>query len=612
MSYIYPIKFSFGTNIPIDIEIEKIRYLQDFFSSFFNYKYEIKENKELINKYKTIPVSISKIAKYSDILIKKLNNYLISEYQIIDDKEKFSNESDLVVIDIKANIRDSAIISFSSGIETILKNDVGNSKPRFVIMLDSIPSNYSNFSTIMKYVINGKVLFIDKKKRFQYRSKDFHINKDFSFDNLSKTALNKIKYKLIRKIGNYQRYEDDGKKVPIDCNKFAYDGSGCEDDISDFLFEKIVELQDEDRYKVSKIVYHCPQSPWLEDALDHLDTELRGLKNDYNFNYKNCVNINSLKNIDKTKEKILFVISLIHEGNTFIKEYKRLKEFFPNSKIKAITILFSSENIHFKAKGNYIDILISEDESVPVNYLLSVNQNRYKLNCPMCEELQMEARDISYINDDVLTSFETWTMCDEAGYIHENYEPGREETYPSLLPIIPNSLELIKKNAAFIAIKYIKHIERNNLSQTPDLTFVFPDETSNLKEIESKGKIKLDETPSGYFAETLMQLQEIEYFGIPREIITRLKDDKKFSIAGIQHDYREFYNKLKFISNDIIIIDEFGLSGGTLLKIIDIIRLVGKKPKAYFPIFNFNPNKLNENDLGLKVLSLYEFSIRLN
>ncbi len=620
MSYIYPIKFSFDTNIHRDITIKQIEYLRSFFSSFFGSKYNINKDKKFINKYKTIPISYSKISKHSDILSKKLNNYLISEYQILDSEKKFKNQSDLVVVDIKANFRNLAIVPLSSEIESILQKDINNSNPRFVIILEDIPAVSESLISIKNYILGGKVLLIDKKKRFQYKDEKFKINKDFSFDDLAKTALDKTKFKLIRKIGHYGRYENEKKKEKkelIACNQYFYDGADCDSDISDILFDKIIELQDKESFDVSKIIYHCPESPWLENSLTLLNTDLLNLKNDYNFNYNGLKNINSINDVFKSSENILFVVSLIHSGDTFRREYNKLKTIFPNSRIKAIAVLFSGEGTHFKPRGNYIDIPISEDELISVNFLLSVNQKQYPKfqRCPMCYELQMEIRDSSYINTDVLTSFETWTMCDEAGYMPEDYVPGREEPYPSLLSIKPNSLKLIKENGAYIAIKYMKHIERNNLLQTPDLTLVFPDETSNKKEIEKRGpNINLEDTPSGYFAETLMQLKEVEYFGIPREIIEKLKDkEEKFSLSDIQVQYKEFYNKLKLLSDDIIIMDEFGLSGSTLRKIIKIIDIVNKKPKAYFPIFNFNPMILNEDKLnGLKVISLYDFNIKFD
>jgi hypothetical protein len=615
MSYIYPIKFSFGTNIHREITIGQLEYLRMFFSSYFNHDYQIDESS--IEKYKSIPISYGKISKFSNILSAKLSNYLINEYQILSSDKIFKNADDLVIIDIKANVRNVAIIGLSGEIEAILCND-SNLNPRFVIIVDNLPSISDSFLSIREYVSSGKVLLIDKKKRFKYKEEKYVINKSFSFESLSKSALDKIKFKLLRKIGHYGRFEDQAKTDLTACNQYFYDGSDCESDISDLLFDKIVEYQEKYDFKISKIIYDCVESPWLENAITLLNSDLNSLKIEYNFNYKDYGYIRSINDVDNSYENILFIIDLIHSGKTFKNQFSRLRQFFPNSNIRSISILFSDDGLYFESKDNHIKVESSEDNSSIVEFLLSVSQRQYVnfQKCPMCQDLQMNViNESSFINDNVLSSFETWTMCDEAGYIPEDWEPGRDDPYPTTLSIKPNSLSLIQENAAFLALKYIKHIERNKLLQSPDLTLIFPDETSNKKEIERRGSsIRIEDTPSGYFAETLMQLKQIEYFGIPRVIITRLKDKSdKFNLARIPLEYKNFYNKLTLLSDDIIIMDEFGLSGGTLREIVNILSIVNKVPKAYFPIFNFSPKSLNDSSLsGLKVLSLYDFNLKFN
>ena len=146
-----------------------------------------------------------------------------------------------------------------------------------------------------------------------------------------------------------------------------YDGTNCRDDIGDVLFDKIIELQDKG-FNVSKIIYHCPESPWLEDSLTLLKTDLLNLKNGYNFICNELKNINSIDDVFESSENILFIVSLIHSGDTFRREYNKLKIIFPNSRIKTIAVLFSGKSTHLKPRDNYIDILISEDESIPVNF----------------------------------------------------------------------------------------------------------------------------------------------------------------------------------------------------------------------------------------------------
>jgi hypothetical protein len=616
MRNIHFIKFSFGTNIHRRIPSEQIEYFSSFFSTYFNTEYTV--NQSLSEEYKTIPISYRKISSNSNILAKKLVECLTKQYEILDLEKKFKANEDLVVIDIKSNFRDTTLLYLANEIEVILKVDIGNIFPRFVLILEDIPATIGKFASISEYIKAGKILLIDKKKRFQFKSEDIQVNKDFSFDSFTTSALDRTKFKLIRKIGHYGRYKDEEKNDLIACNQFFYDGRDCVDDISDVLFNRIITLKDKDSFDVTMIIFDCPESPWLIEAILLLDSNLKSLKHNYDLSYEDYKNISAVNEKSDKEEKILFVVDLIHTGDVFKSRYKLLKEKYPSSQIKSLAILVSDTGNKFlNISGNIAEIEYSDDEKISVEFFLNINQKRYEVygKCPMCNELHIEIiKDSSYINEDVLTSFETWTMCDEAGYIEEDFSTERQQPFPKVIPLKPNSLNLIKENSAYLALKYTKHIERNELLDSPDLILVFPDETTNNNEIGKRATpIHLEETPSGYFAETLMQLKEIEYFGIPRNIIDKVKleENKLPDLTFIQNDHKEFYAKLRLLSDDIIIMDEFGFSGGTLKKIIAILSIVKKKPKAYFPIFNFNPSNLNsEKKRDYKVLSLYEMDIK--
>lgn len=622
MCQIHFLKFTFNSNVERDISNEGLDYLRNFFSVFFNKDYGISP---IQSNYRTIPISFREILNNATILESTLIDLLINEYKAIDREYHFKT-NDLVLIDVQTNIRAIATNILLSGIEELVKND-NSDNPRFVLLVNNVleckASNIINGSIEI-----GKVLLIDKKKRFLYKSQDYKVNHDFSYNSLSATSIIKTKYKLLRKIGHYTRYEDAEKQIRIACNTFFYDGDDCENDISQFLFERIVKFK-LDKWTISQVIYESNASPWLKNALLSLDNDLELLKNDYNLeSYKGLKSFDIVDSvIVHDKETILLVVDYIYSAKTFKSIYSTVRKIYPKSIIFPIAVLAGVDSMQSKnnieIKGGLIPLNI-EKEHVEIEYLLEVKQIRYgaKQKCLMCHELGIEnIKDSSYVNKDVLNSFEFWIMCDESGYKPEEHWSKRPPDYPERLKIKPNSIDLFKENSAYLALKYITQLELNKF-YSPDLIIIFPDETSNKNNILFEGQpLNLEDTPSGYFAETLMQLKQIEYFGIPREILDKMDTihENKFDTEFLEDKiFDDFNNKLESLPEDIVIMDEFGFSGTTLHKIIEILKLADRKRKgkgkkelniAYFPIFNFNPNLLNESEFNIPMLSLYEMNL---
>ena len=118
---------------------------------------------------------------------------------------------------------------------------------------------------------------------------------------------------------------------------------------------------------------------------------------------------------------------------------------------------------------------------------------------------------------------------------------------------------------------------------TSKVTIVFPDETKSKKQ---KG-IVLEDTPSGRFAITLQELFRIDYIAIPRLII----DDSENFLNNIENFHKElWFAQLREVSENLVIIDEVNISGGTFKSILSILSSLDKHPICYFPILDLNPN----------------------
>ena len=110
------------------------------------------------------------------------------------------------------------------------------------------------------------------------------------------------------------------------CNQFFYDGRDCIEDVSDVLFEKVSELKDKDSFDTTRIIFDCPESPWLAESFLLLDSDLKILKDDYSFSNTGCENISKIKEVSHEAQNILFVVDLIHTGTVFTKCYNNLRD----------------------------------------------------------------------------------------------------------------------------------------------------------------------------------------------------------------------------------------------------------------------------------------------
>lgn len=162
MSHLYPIKFAFGSSIPIDIQLDKIRYYQEYFSKFLGTEYTL--NSDLVSKFKAIPVDENS-AQFSAIVIFEFLNILSKTYNVVQDS-KFKCDSDLVVIDLRENIKLLTLLHMANEIALILNNeDSLNKNTRFALIIDSIAESDKVLRPIEKYIKSKKVFVIDVKRK---------------------------------------------------------------------------------------------------------------------------------------------------------------------------------------------------------------------------------------------------------------------------------------------------------------------------------------------------------------------------------------------------------------------------------------------------------------
>lgn len=606
MTFLYPIKFAFGYSIPVDYPISHIEYYLNFFSNLLSKSFSIKP--ELEGTFKTIPI-VEDTAQFSQVFINEFNTIISATYGI-SLNSKLKDNRDIIVIDLRGLIRSLNLLHLTNEIANILKNEShSNQHTRFALIIESVEESDKVLRPIESYIVSKKVFVIDLKNRCLFGSLKPNIKNDFNFENITKSPIEKIKYKLIRKIGHFERRLNN---IHHACNQYFYDGSYCINDLKNLIVDLTLKLYKKESFNINKIVYHCPESPWLKDALYKAHVELTRLKKLHNLDYSSKEDLMELSKGSRNKLKVLLIVDLIHSGETFKEIYKDFKSKFPNSKIKAISILNSGNQVEHEINGNFRKIYISANESIDVEFFLTVQQFNYPTsyhNCPMCKYDLLPKVNSTYFGKDYLLSYEMWHMCDNAGYKTEDFQPVEER---HKIDYMPHTLKIMEYNAPYLAYKFDKIIQNESFKNSTELILVFPDETSNELELKLRGgtKINLEDTPSGYFAESLKQLKEYHYFSIPREVIRKVNKGL-IELSEISTKYPDFYKSLKRLPDDIIVFDEMNNSGGTISTIIEILRIVNKKPIAFFPIFNFSPSTINSESLnGIPVFSLYQFDLK--
>ena len=601
MSYFYPVKFAFGSSVPSHLPVDEIAAYQRHLSKLLRKRLSVKI--DLRKKFRTIPVD-ELSAQFAQDFVKDFRDLLTKSYKILA-KNTFTRTDDLVVVDVRGIIRSLNLLSLTNEISNIVSNDPEkNESTRFVLIVESFGEERV-LGPIIPLIKRKKVCVIDSEGRVLFGEGGPTLGGEPLVESTTKELVDRMKYKLIRRIGHFRRPL---KGQHSACNQFFYDGQYCIDEIKNLLFSKVLQLQRENAFNTNIIVYHCPESPWLADAIYKTDAKLRRTKVAYGLDYSRKHDLEDLVRSSKTNTKkvnILFVVALMDTGHTLVDKFTSLKELFPNARVTPLSILNAGQTTDLETKKKVREVHTDRYGFVRVDFFLPVEQRSYPVyddSCPMCKYDLLPKETSSNDVMDHLTSYEMWLMCDGAGYKKEDFPPSGKR---KLMKIMPDSIQLMRDNAAWLASKFDKLLSSQGLNRSSELIFLHPDETSNKLELKRRRakKLKLLDTPSGYFAESLRLLRRYQCFSVPREIIRKILEEK-IKVTDIPDKYPDFFKNLERLPEDIIIFDEVNVKGGTLLAIRDILKVAKKRPLAYLPILNLAPSK----DLGVPVFSLYEFN----
>jgi len=465
--------------------------------------------------------------------------------------------------------------------------------------------------------ISKQVALLNEKGNYFISNEKKQIsNFEEIFNEIKLTKEDNLNLKLIRKVGHFKK-EKEGKH--ISCQKYFYDGSNCVDEISSLLEEQVVSKLDTN--KSFSVFYYAPYSQWAMNCFLQINENLKRFKKyigiiDLNTIFEKIKNFNAEQKetfISKILKKnnaqqILLFIDVVASGTTLRNIYNTINKETNKSILPFCIIDCSSKHPVEKIKGISF-VLNGTSENIELNYLLQRKQEYYtQTSCPMCkQDLDISIKTFGdQIIEPKLSSFEMWSMVKEGGVgLKKEIIPIKSET--SRFPYdIPNTLEIVKNNGAYLALKFQKVL--NYLSSPfPSKGFIiYPDET---KSNDFHHNLTKNDVPASLFVSSLKLIYQYNILSIPRDLIEEIKKDESV-VDSIETEHEYFYRQLLDIRTaPVIIIDEFPRTYRTYKAMRKVLEKVDKTPLAYITIFNYSPDRIKEELKDIQHANFYEFQI---
>jgi len=385
-----------------------------------------------------------------------------------------------------------------------------------------------------------------------------------------------LRRKMIRRLGHFRR--NNGGRHDH-CVRFFYDGSLCEEEIAD-LFLSYLD-SNYDKPLRPQILFHGPWSPWLERAVIAVGTQC-------NLQPINLAETGFKKiprqRIMRGTPPPLIILDMVDTGETVTKILNLLNKVKLKQRPKVLTVLTTRPT----DRNNRIREIEFAHKRFPISYLLDVKQVQYDLGkCPMCKlHLPFSSEASSTSEPFMLSSYDMWGMAFEAGIKEEEDVPKHRQA----LPLVPKYPEIIENNGAWLASKIRERLHSRPEGFPADAIVVCPDERG-----------------SRFLTDYLRLVLGISTIRIPRNVIDACAKGRESVEANIGNWTSEpWYIELDSSTKaEIIVMDEFNVSGGTLTGIRHLLTYFDITVKCYFPLNDLNPNWSRQ--CGIVTYTLYRW-----
>lgn len=575
MGIINVLALHLGSPASIKVEDKKLSFYRDIASAIMGKAYKISQPDNLY----TINFDGKSIVEKSPEIYAR----------ILDRAEAWTVKSNLVIVDATSFVNQSierggVMIHVAHAISFIEQNQ--KDIELIILLVQQTPPVEDVILNPLKDLLTSKKLLIigDDGSYYPDSSPTRNFDQDvyrIKLQSIKDLPFEKqIERKLIRRLGHFKRDPqsnglNSGKSNSDEsCARYSYDAHLSLDAIEACLKNFI-----KDNFKFTEglqILYRCPEKHWLEGPVLAVGLDLDVKTN-------SIIEINQLLasgGITADKQ-FLLVLPMIDTGFSLI---ETLNFLAANSiqNIKILSILATDQSLGGERRREFS----FNGTNVTADYIVKVSQRRYASDdCPMC---RLNIPKMDYYNDEYLslTTYDFWEMASQFGWKREEDTPENREQ----IELVPDFPAVIKSNGIWLGSKIWQKLEFTYKSLPANPVIVCPDE---------KGARILATYLSDVHAATSVIF-------VPRKVLNSFAaPDYARNTSGFESSESWFQSLLSATSNDLILLDEFNYSGGTLAAMIRLLNQCGKHPLCYFSIVDFaaDANPFYKID----VLSLYAF-----
>lgn len=497
---------------------------------------------------------------------------------------------DVVVVDLTNNVdqaidRGGVLLNIAQAIQYSIANPLGpidSKAPTFVLLLPILPPDVDPLRQILQqYFDSNQVIVIsDGGGVFPptvNTAAPFPAQYRLSLASVRDDPRDRVQVKLIKRLGHFKR--SGPGTLNSGCTRYAYDGSLCVPELAELL-RKRIDTEEFSQNAKPLLLYYSPAAHWLEDTVVAV-----ALGMNLKFYSIEEITSDSFRQEDLEGNTLaLLVVPMVDSGQTLQKALEELSKLPTPIKPTVFSIL-STRSTNDERRQRHLRI---NGETIVIEYVLKVEQREYaKGICPMCD-FGIPASDYDSDEFTMLTTYDMWDMSDSAGWKAEDDVP----PHRAAIPMVPDYPNLIEEHGAWLMSKVRHRLEELPGGFPADPLVVCPDERGSV-----------------VFTNYLNLVLKVTVVHVPREVISIAQQGAEALREHINEwdtSQPQWYVQLSTISTeDIIVMDEFNVSGTTRSSLTTLLQHFGKDPLCYFSLVDFDP--LHSKQGGVPSFSLYEF-----